>query len=243
LIKQPIHLLLLCFSLSTLFADNIGKVYQYEVSYVRIPLLDMKLTWIEDDSSVHITYDNQLKPFIAFFHPIHNIYRVHFRKDNFAPLSWSKSISEGDMKFQIGAKRSGDEKKVRFTDGTQLDFPESGLTVFSATHYLAGKAADPNFFPTKLPIFIDGELWEATATRYDAVHPHVDHSVGNGETLIQTDLHFVSGKSLLEENDVLTSVIAKEGTRFYLWVNAKGIYTRAQFGTFPKAVVLNLVKE
>lgn len=200
----------------------------------------MDLTWVEDDSSVHISYDNQLKPFIAFFHPVHNIYRVHFRKDSFAPLSWSKSISEDDMTFQIGAKRSADGKIVRLTDGSQISFPEGGFTVFSATHFLASKAGESNYFPTKIPVFIDGEIWEATATRYDVLHPHPDQTIRKGETLIQTDLHYLSGKSLIDENDVLTSVIAKEGTRFFLWVDPDGIYTKAQFGTFPKAVVLKL---
>jgi len=59
-----------------------------------------------------------------------------------------------------------------------------------------------------------------------------------GETLIQTDLHHVSGHSIVAENDILTAVIATENTRFLLWVSADGTYSRAQFGTFPRAVIL-----
>lgn len=224
-------------------ANDLEKVIYYEVSYLGIPLLDMTLTWVEDDSSVHISYDNQLKPLISFFHPVHNIYRVHFRKDSFKPLNWSKSVSEGNMQFQLDASRSADGKTAYFSSGIKRDFPEHGFTVFSATHLLASQAYNADYFPTRLPIFIDGEIWEASARRYDNTKPHPDHSLAPDQILIQTDLHYLSGRSVIEQNDILTSVIASEGTRFLLWVNPDGTYTRAQFGTFPKAVVLKRVKE
>ncbi|MCF7850645.1 MAG: DUF3108 domain-containing protein [Candidatus Marinimicrobia bacterium] len=227
---------------SSLLARNKTEVINYEVSYLRIPLVNMTLTWVEDDSTVRVSYENRLKPFINVIHPVHNIYRVEFRKEDFHPLSWSKSISEGDMQFQLSARRSGDGRTVAYSNGSRVAFPADGLTVFSATHFLASKAHDPAFFPTTLPVFIDGELWEATATRYDARHPHPNHGVAPGEILIQTELHYSSGSPLIQRNDVLTNEIAKEGTQFFLWVQKDGTYSRAQFGKFPKAVVLKRLK-
>lgn len=235
-------LLLLSVCFSTLLANRPEKVINYEVSYLSVPLLNMTLTWVEDDSSVFISYDNQLKPFIAFFHPIHNIYRVHFRRDDYYPLGWSKSVSEGDMHFELSAQRSFDGREVTFSSGVQSEYPEGGFTIFSATHFLASKAQSEGFFPARLQVFIDGEIWEASATRYDVFTPHPDHSLEPGEVLIQTDLHYISGNSVVKKNDILTSVIATEGTRFLLWVAPDGSYTRAQFGKFPKAVVLKRVK-
>ena len=214
------------------------QVIEYEASYLGIPLLDMTLTWVEDDSSVYVSYDNQLKPYIAYFHPIHNIYEVHFRKDSFKPLEWSKSVSEGDMQFSLQAVRSTSGDKVRFSKGGVMPFPSAGYTVFSATHYLAAKARDQSFFPVKLKVFIDGEVWEATAQRFDHIQTHPDHRLKPGQVIIQADLHYLSGKSLVEKNDILTTVIASEGTQFLLWVTPDGTYTKAQFGSFPKAVVL-----
>lgn len=232
--------LLLLFSISLYGADR--KIIHYEISYLRIPLLDMTLTWIEDDSTVRVTYDNQLKPFIAFIHPTHNIYRVHFRKRDFAPLEWSKSISEGDFKFQLHARRTETGKRVRYLEGQEYDFPDGGFTVFSATHFLASKADEPGFFPAKIPVFVDGEVWQARVTRYDAVHPHRDHQLEGDQVLIQTELSKVGGSPVLEKNDVLTSEIATEGTQFLLWVSPDGTYSKAQFGKFPRAVVLRRVK-
>ena len=94
----------------------------------------------------------------------------------------------------------------------------------------------------KIPVFIDGEIWEATAHRYDAATPHRDHSLDMGQVLIETDLHYLSGQSLVKDNDILTSVIATEGTQFLLWVSPDGTYTKAQFGKFPRAVILNQKK-
>ncbi len=234
---------LLCFFLtvSVYALPPAEKVIQYEVSYIGIPLLDMTLTWIEDDSSVYVSYDNQLKPIIAFFHPIHNIYNVHFRQESFVPLSWSKSVSEGNMQFQLAASRSPDGSKILFSNGQHFDFPVGGFTVFSATHYLAAKAGDADFFPTVIPIFIDGETWEATARRFDSLHPHAEYSLNQDQILIQADLHYLGGKSVVSENDILTSVIATEGTQFLLWVTPEGTYTKAQFGRFPQAVTLEQI--
>lgn len=228
--------------LASLFAENKREVIKYEVSYLRIPLVNMTLTWVEDDSSVRVSYENRLKPFINFIHPVHNIYRVQFRKGDYYPLSWSKSISEGDLQFQMSARRSPDGAKVAYSNGFTVDFPVGGLTVFSATHFLASKAQDPGYFPVKVPVFVDGELWEATATRYDTQNPHPDHKVDLGEVLIQADLHYFSGSPLLQKNDILTREIAKEGTQFFLWVQKDGTYSHAQFGKFPKAVVLKRLK-
>ena len=142
------------------------------------------------------------------------------------------------MQFQLSAHRSPDGKKVTYSNGVHYDFPVNGFTVFSATHYLASKVHDVEFFPVILPIFIDGEIWEATAQRYDSAHPHPDYTLDNKQVLVQADLHYLNGKSIVENNDILTSVIATEGTRFLLWVDPDGTYTKAQFGRFPKAVVL-----
>ena len=233
-------LLSLCLIWNFVSAAPLKKVIEYEASYIGIPLLDMTLTWVEDDSSVNISYDNKLKPFIAYFHPIHNVYRVHFKRDSFSPLGWSKTVAEGDMKFQLAGERSTDGQTVTFSNGHQAKFPEGGFTVFSATHYLAEHASDINFFPLKIPVFIDGEIWEATARRFDSHQPHPDHDLAGDIVMIQTDLHYIGGKSILGKNDILTSVIATEGTQFLLWVRPDGTYIKAQFGRFPKAVVLSL---
>ena len=231
---------ILCWS--ALFGKELERVIEYEVSYIGIPLLDMTLTWVEDDTSIFVSYDNQLKPLIAYFHPVHNIYQVHFRKASFDPLTWSKSVSEGELNFQISAHRSAKGDKVYFQNGDSLDFPVGGFTVFSATHYLAAKASAADYFPAKLPIFIDGQIWEASASRFDVLQPHPDHPLDNGDILIKTDLHYLSGEPIVPVNDILTSVIATEGTQFLLWVSPDGTYNRAQFGKFPKAVILNQVK-
>ncbi len=235
------YFLLVSLCWSALSGKELETLIEYEVSYLGIPLLDMTLNWVEDDTSIYVSYDNQLKPFIAYFHPVHNIYQVHFRNESFEPLTWSKSVSEGEMHFQINAHRSKNGNKVYFQNGDSLDFPAGGFTVFSATHYLASKASDADFFPVKLPIFIDGQVWEASASRFDTQQPHPDYELESGDILIQTDLHYLSGESIVPVNDILTSVIATEGTQFLLWVSPDGIYNKAQFGKFPKAVVLKQV--
>jgi len=227
--------------LSQVSANN-KQVINYEVSYLGIPLLDMTLNWVEDDSSIFISYDNRLKPLIAFFLPIHNVYRVHFRKNSFRPIEWSRTISEGDLKFQFGGKLFEDERRGIFSNNQHFEFPQGGFTVFSATHFLASKAWEADFFPVKLPIFIDGQIWEARAQRFDKQHPHPHHKINGQEVMIQTDLHLVSGESVVPNNDILMSVIATEGTRFFLWVDPDKNYTRALFGTFPQSVVLEQVK-
>ena len=215
---------------------------KYEASYLGISVLDMTLTWTEDDSVIQVSYDNQLKPYIARFHTIHNTYRVQFMRDSFEPLDWSKSISEGKLGFDLSARRTGNGSRVSFSDGSDLTFPSGAFTIFSATHFLAAKARDPDYFPNTVLVFIDGTIWEASASRYDTMNPHPDHEVNAGEVLIQADLHYISGESLVDKNDILTSVIATEGTQFLLWVLPDGSYTRAQFGKFPKAVLLERIK-
>lgn len=226
---------------SMLFAEE-TEVIDYEISYLGIPLLDMQLTWVEDDSTVRVSYDNKTKPFINIIHPVHNIYRVQFMKPDFEPLNWAKTIREGNMHFRLSAYRSEDGSQVSYSNDHTGEFPEGGFTVFSATHYLASSANDASFFPASLKVFIDGEVWEARATRYDYRNPHPDHYVRGDEVLIQADLHYLSGSSLLEENDILTSHIAREGTQFFLWVSKHGVFTKAQFDKFPRAVVLKMKK-
>ncbi len=220
-------------------------VIPYEASYMGIALLDMTLTWEDLDSTVQITYDNQLKPFIAYFHHIHNIYRVHFDKDSYEPLSWSKKVSEGSKNFFLEANRSANGTHAIYSNGEGRPFPEGAFTVFSATHFLASKAHDPAFFPVDIKVFIDGEIWNATATRYTATHPHPHPRINLSGTqvLIQTDLQYVEGERVMVENDILMDVIAREGTRFILWVEGDGSYSKAQFGKFPKAVVLERLKK
>ena len=213
-------------------------IIPYEASYMGIALLDMTLTWEEQDSTVQITYNNELKPFIAFFHHIHNVYRVRFEKSSFEPLSWSKKVSEGSMKFLLEANRPLKGNTVLYSNGAQRSFPEAAFTVFSATHFLASKAKDPGFFPVDLKVFIDGEIWNATATRYTSSQSHPDIKIASSQVLIQTDLKYVKGDRVMAENDILMDVIATEGTRFILWVEQDGSYSKAQFGKFPKAVVL-----
>lgn len=217
---------------------QIKQVFTYEASYLGIPLLDMNLTWVEDDSTVQISYDNQLKPFIAYFHPIHNIYQVRFLKGTFHPLTWSKSVSEGDLNFFLAGELLPDGREVRYSNEQVRAFPLGAFTVFSATHYLAAKAKDPEFFPVTLPVLIDGEEWEAVVNRYSRQQPHPTKKIAANQVLIQADLHYISGQRVMEENDILMSVIATEGTRFLLWVEPDGNYSKAQFGDFPKTVVL-----
>lgn len=240
-VRAPGFLILLCLMIGNPLLGAETSVINYEASYLGISLLNMTLNWTEDDSSIQVTYDNQLKPFVAKVYRIHNVYRVHFLKDSYKPLNWSKSISEGNLDFEISARRSSDGSTVSFSEGSDLAFPEGAFTIFSATHYLAAKAKDPDFFPNKVLVFIDGSIWEATVSRYDAMNPHPDHGVKAGEVLIQATLHFVKGESLLQKNDILTSVIATEGTQFLLWVQSDGSYSRAQFGKFPKAVNLERI--
>jgi len=226
----------------TTFAGE-TTVIPYEASYMGISLLNMTLTWEELDSTVQITYDNQLKPLMDYFHHIHNIYRVHFNKESYEPLNWSKQVSEGSMNFLLEATRSTSTEEVKFSNGAIRSFPHDALTVFSATHFLASKAADREFFPRDLKIFIDGEIWSARATRYTSVYPHPEIKLSGSQVLIQTDLHFLSGTRVMDRNDILMDVIAREGTRFMLWVERDGSYSKAQFGEFPKAVVLERIQK
>ena len=218
-------------------------VIPYEASYMGIRLLNMTLTWEDLDSTVQITYDNQLKPFIAYFHPIHNIYRVHFDKVSYEPLSWSKKVSEGSLNFLLEANRSADGLSVEYSNGAFRSFPDEAFTVFSATHFLASQANTPDFFPRDLKVFIDGEIWNATATRYTVTQPHPDIKLEHSQVLIQTDLHYVGGDRVMDKNDILMDVIANEGTQFMLWVERDGSYSKAQFGKFPRAVVLKRLKK
>ena len=236
MLRYLISTMLLWSALTVAAGDS--KRIEYEASYLGIPLLDMTLTWTELDSTVLISYDNQLKSLIGYFHPIHNIYTVRFLRKKYDPLSWSKKISEGSMKFLLSAERSQDGATVKYSNGVKREFPEEGFTVFSATHFLAAKAHDPAFFPNTLNVLIDGEYWKAEVSRYTPASPHPDHTLPQNQTLIQADLHYISGKRVMDENDILMSVIATEGTRFLLWVLPDGTYTKAQFGEFPRAVVL-----
>lgn len=230
--------ILLVVGLSTGGFAGEKKVIPYEASYMGIALLDMTLTWEDMDSTVQVTYDNQLKPFIARFHHIHNIYNVQFDKDDYEPVTWSKSVSEGSMDFFLEAIRSENGSDVLYSNGAIRSFPQGAFSVFSATHFLASKAPDPNYFPADIEVFIDGEIWQATATRYTKSQPHPDINLASTQVLIQTDLKYVRGKRVMDENDILMDVIATEGTRFILWVEEDGSYSKAQFGKFPKAVVL-----
>jgi hypothetical protein len=227
-----------CMLMGSVSGEN-NMTIEYEASYIGVPLLDMTLTWMENDSTIAITYDNQLKPFIAFFHPIHNIYRVEFKRDSFEPLFWSKQIAEGELVFNLSASRSKDGTRVTYSNQEIRTWPEGCFTVFSATHMLASKANDPEFFPTRIQVLIDGELWEADVNRYTREAPHPDHKLTANTILIQADLHFLRGQAVMRETDILMDVIASEGTRFLLWVAPDGHYSKAQFGEFPKAVVLN----
>ena len=216
-------------------------IIPYEASYMGISLLNMTLTWEDLDSTVQISYNNQLKPFVAFFHPIHNVYRVRFNKMNYEPLNWSKQVSEGSMDFFLEANRSTDGTNVIFSNGELRSFPKDALTVFSATHFLASKAHDDNFFPVTLKVFIDGEIWNARVTRYTKAKPHPKIEMTETQILIQTDLSYLGGTRVMQENDILMDIIAREGTRFLLWVEPDGSYSKAQFGSFPKAVVLDRI--
>jgi len=106
-------------------------VIRYEASYMGISLLNMTLIWEDLDSTIQITYNNELKPFVAFFHPLHNIYKVRFLKDTYKPLAWSKEVSEGAMNFFLGATRSPDGRQADYSNGAVRAFPEHGFTVFS----------------------------------------------------------------------------------------------------------------
>jgi len=142
------------------------------------------------------------------------------------------------MNFLLEANRSADGLKVKYSNGELRSFPEDAFTVFSATHFLASKANTPGFFPRDLKVFIDGEVWNATATRYSATQPHPEIKLAPQQVLIQTDLHYVAGDRVMDKNDILMDVIANEGTQFMLWVERDGSYSKAQFGKFPRAVVL-----
>ena len=233
--------LILLFSFLALTGQEKKEVLDYEISYLGIPLLDMKLTWVEDDTSVMVSYNNTTKPLINVIVPVHNIYRVHFMKSDYKPLNWAKTVREGNMHFRLSAYRSQNGKQVSYSNGFDLAFPEDGFTVFSATHYLASRAHDENAFPSIISVFIDGELWQVTANRYDSGRPHPDHKVAGDEVLIEAKLSYVGGRPLLEKNDILTDHIAREGSRFLLWVAPDGRYTKAQFGKFPSAVVLRMI--
>ena len=235
--------ILLVVGLSTGGFAGEKKVIPYEASYMGIALLDMTLTWEDMDSTVQITYDNQVKPFIGRFHHIHNIYQVHFEKQSYKPISWSKKISEGSMDFFLEGNRPVDGTRVMYSNGATASIPGDAFTVFSATHFLASRAHDAEYFPVDIKVFIDGEIWKATATRYTATQPPPDINLASSQVLIQTDLQYVSGKRVMEENDILMDVIATEGTRFILWVEEDGSYSKAQFGKFPKAVVMERLKK
>lgn len=216
-------------------------VIPYEASYMGIALLNMTLIWEDQDTTVQITYRNKLKPFVAYFHQLHNTYRVHFDKKSYSPLSWSKNVSEGSMEFILEANRTSGGTSVSYSNGELRAFPDDAFTVFSATHYLASKAHDDNYFPTDLVVFIDGETWNAEVTRYTIMNPHPEIEIEDSQILIQTDLSYRDGTRVMQENDILMDVIAREGTRFMLWVEPDGSYSKAQFGLFPKAVVLDRI--
>jgi len=245
LVHQMIKLVLALTLVLVVFNERVAAgettIIPYEASYMGISLLNMTLTWEDQDSTIQITYDNELKPFIAYFHHLHNIYRVRFRKDSYEPLSWSKEVSEGDMQFLLEANRVT-QSEVTYSNGQQRTFPDGALTVFSATHYLASKAGNPEFFPVDIKVFIDGETWNARATRYSAENSHPDMAISDAQVLIQTDLHHLEGTRVMQDNDILMNVIANEGTRFLLWVEPDGTYSKAQFGEFPKAVVLDRMR-
>ncbi len=241
--KKTVLLLIQIFFVQSTVQAASNHVIEYEAAYMGISLLNMTLTWEELDSTVQITYNNQLKPFMAFFHPLHNIYKVRFDKTSYEPLTWSKEVSEGSMNFFLSATRSTDGMKAEYSNGAIRSFPEEALTVFSATHFLAFKAKDSAFFPRDLKVFIDGEIWSARATRYTSSHPHPKIKFSSSQILIQTELHYLDGTRVMDQNDILMDVIAREGTRFLLWVEPDGSYSKAQFGEFPKAVVLKRIQK
>ncbi len=229
-------LLILC---STVFLSAQETRTPYVVSYLGIPILDMNMTRTEEDSLTTIIYDNQLRPFFQNLKHLHNVYRVTFRSGSYAPLHWSKNIQEGDLKFSLKARRIPGQARVRYTDGTTRPFPARAFTVFSATHYLEAIAAEAERFPLRLKIYIDGELWSALVNRFadPAESDLEDHPPGT--VLLRARLHHLSGHSLVQQNDILTTQIAREGSQFLLWVNSDQKIIRARFGTFPKAVELD----
>ena len=147
------------------------------------------------------------------------------------------------MNFFLGATRSTDGINAEYSNGAIRSFPEEALTVFTATHFLASKAKDSAFFPRDLEVFIDGEIWSATATRYTPSYPHPEIKLSSSQVLIHTGLHYLEGTRVMDRNDILMDVIAREGTRFLLWVELDGSYSKAQFGEFPKAVVLKRIQQ
>lgn len=232
-----LSLLFLLFVSDAFMAEQV-EIIHYEASYLGVPLLDMTMTQVVDDTSISISYDNQLKAYIAYFHPIHNIYKVQYDRVTYEPLRWSKKVSEGRMKFYLAAERSLKDGLVAYSNRLSRQFPQGAFTVFSATHYLASQARYPDHFPMVLSVFIDGELWRALVSRYTQAEPHLDFEIEPGQILIQADLSYQSGDRVMAENDILMDVIATEGTRFMLWVEEDGVFSKAQFGSFPKAVVL-----
>lgn len=213
---------------------------QYLVTYLSIPILDTYQEISNDSGFTTVVYINQIKSFWATFQNVRNRYSATFSSAEFTPVSDEKEILEGNFKQALFAQYSEELGKVVYSNRQNSPWKKGQYSVLSAVHFLEQESSTLRY-PYRLEIMLEGEVWAAQITNRGDEKLHII-----GKSLNANHLHVVmqpqGGQSVLSRTDILMGFLSTAGSTLDLWIADNQQIVRVQVGEFPKAVVLELVK-
>lgn len=241
-LQVGLNFLVVCFFVVSPATAQTGQklAAHFVVSYLGIPILDVYQDVHRDDSLVTVNYDNQIKPFWATFRNVNNRYSAVFTAGTFRPVLDEKEIQEGDFDQNLTTRYQDEKGIITYSNGQMVTLKKGLQSVFSAVHYLEASSRRMTF-PRRLEIVIEGEIWYADVRDLGLESVVVLDQLENTQHLLAT-MHPDGGHSIVKRTDILMDFLTTTDSTLELWIDDEQRIVRAQVGEFPKAVVLELVK-
>jgi len=216
------------------------KYAQYLVSYLGIPILDTYQEMSKDANFTTVVYINQIKPFWATFQNVRNRYSATFTSVGFTPIRDEKEILEGNFTQSLSGQYSEEMNKVIYSNRQKSPWNKRAYSVLSAVHFLEQESRNLKY-PHTMDIVIEGEIWEAYVTHKGAETLEIMNERVNTKH-VNIVMRPRGGQMILSRTDILMDFLSTAGSRLDLWITDNQQIVRVQVGEFPKAVVLELVK-
>ncbi len=241
LIMRGIVLIGLILQPTLAYSQTSIRKTHYLVSYFGIPVLDCYETFQQNDSLTTVLYDNQIKPFWAQFHPVHNEYGATFQTRDYTPLASDKRILESGFRQNLTTIYNQKLSRIEFRDAqTSLPLEPGVRSVFAAVHWLEHKFKSLQY-PFTLPIQIEGKFLTAQVTNQGAEQITMAGQA-TWTNHLKITLEYDHGQAIWSRTDVLMDFLGTDGSTLELWLDNTPRVVQAKVGKFPGAVLLTVVK-
>ncbi|UCH09822.1 MAG: DUF3108 domain-containing protein [Fidelibacterota bacterium] len=217
--------------LVSLPVTSAAQSLSYTVSWLGIPVVDVDITTVKQDSNHQVIYRAKTRPLFDPLYSVDNSYSVLLEPQTGQLLYYEKEILERKKYDHLWARYDRSSHRILYSNGLERSWQEGNHNLFSALQWVQQHHWQLNE-KQQLVIESEGIFWEVglVCTEMKSTQQSDDSQV-EVQAIFEKKL---AGEPVLSSTDILTLVLPGEGNILRMGLNpSRTIVSWIEWGTSP----------